>query len=129
MKKKKFSIKEEYKKSWEYLKESKIFIWIVVGIFFVFALIGFFVPIPEFLSNQIMDFIKKLIEQTSGMSRLELINFIFFNNLQSSFYGLILGVILGIFPVTAAIANGYILGFVSSTHLAYSKNMGEMMAP
>ncbi len=48
------------------------------------------------------------------MSQGELIKFIFLNNLQSSFYGMIFGVLLGIFPMIAAIANGYLLGFVAS---------------
>ena len=40
--------------------------------------------------------------------------FIFLNNAQSSFMGIVLGVLLGIFPVIATIANGFILGFVAS---------------
>ena len=47
------------------------------------------------------------------MSQIELIKFIFVNNIQSSFFGIIFGVFLGIFPVIGAIGNGYILGFVS----------------
>ena len=38
--KSKFSLKKEYQKSWKYLKESKKFILIVIGIFFAFTLIG-----------------------------------------------------------------------------------------
>jgi stage II sporulation protein M len=43
------------------------------------------------------------------------IEFIFFNNIQSSFIGMLFGIILGIFPVIAAVANGYLLGFVAET--------------
>ena len=39
--------------------------------------------------------------------------YIFLNNLQSSFFGLVLGVFFGIFPIITTIVNGYILGFVS----------------
>ena len=112
--KKEFNLKEEYKKSWNYLKDSKNFIYVIVAVFFIFVLIGFFVPAPDSLAKQILKFIEELLEKTQGMSQLELIRFIFFNNLQSSFYGMIFGVLLGIFPIIAAIANGYLLGFVAS---------------
>ena len=112
--KKEFNLKKEYKKSWDYLKESKNFIYIIIVVFFVFVLIGFFIPAPSSLKEQILRFIEELLEKTQGMSQWELIKFIFLNNLQSSFDGMIFGVLLGIFPIIAAIANGYLLGFVSS---------------
>ena len=114
MKKRKrgFNLKEQYRLSWNYIKESRNFIYIVVGVFFVFSLIGFFIPAPDFLSEQIWVFIQELIEKTQDMSMSELIGFIFSNNLQSSFFGMVFGVLFGIFPVVAAIANGYLLGFV-----------------
>ena len=111
---KKFSLKEEYKKSWKYLKESKNFIYAIIAIFLVFVLIGFFIPAPDSLAEQILRFIEELLEKTQGMSHGNLITFIFFNNLQSSFYGMIFGVLFGIFPIIAVIANGYLLGFVTS---------------
>ncbi len=107
-------MKREYKDSLSYIKESKNFIYFIIGIFFVFALIGFFVPASEDLTKIILEFIEKLLEQTKDMSQGELIKFIFANNLQSSFFGLVLGVVLGIFPVLAAITNGYLLGFVGA---------------
>ncbi len=109
---KNFDLKEEYKNSWNYLKKSKNFIYIIIAVFFVFVLIGFFVPAPNSLVEQILKFIEELIEQTKGMSQGGLIKFIFLNNLQSSFYGMMFGVLIGIFPIIAAIANGYLLGFV-----------------
>ena len=114
IKKQKFSLKKEYKKSWNYIKESKKFIWIVIGIFLGFALIGFFVPPPEYLSQKIFEFVKEILLKTDGMSQNQLIGFIFFNNIQSSFFGMAFGIFLGIFPVIAAIANGYLLGFVAN---------------
>ncbi|MCK4552839.1 stage II sporulation protein M [Candidatus Pacearchaeota archaeon] len=114
MKKNKFNLKREYKESWNYIKESKNFIYSIIGVFFGFTLIGFFVPASEEITKIILEFIEKLLEQTKDMSQLELIRFIFVNNLQSSFFGLIFGVALGIFPVLAAVANGYVLGFVGA---------------
>lgn len=106
-------IKKKYIESWNFLKESKNYIYIIIGIFFAFFLIGLFIPAPEELSQQIMDFIKELIEQTKGMNWLELFLFIFLNNLKASLMGLVLGIFLGIFPILFAIANGYLIGFVS----------------
>ena len=110
---KKFNLKNEYIKSWKYLKESQKFIWAAVTLFFITALIGFFIQPPESVSIKILEFIKELIEKTQNMSQGELVSFIFFNNLQSSFIGIISGFFLGIFPLISTIANGYILGFVS----------------
>ncbi len=114
MKKTKFSLKKEYQKSWNYIKESKKFILIVLGIFLAFSLIGFFIPAPEFITKQIADFIKEILLKTENMSQSRLISFIFLNNLQSSFFTMIFGIFLGIFPVISAIANGYLLGFVAN---------------
>jgi uncharacterized membrane protein SpoIIM required for sporulation len=105
---------ENYRKSWEYIKESKNFIYITLIIFLLFAFIGAFVPVPELLAEQILEFIEELLRKTAGMSQGELISFIFLNNLQSSFFGMIFGIALGIFSVITSILNGYLLGFVSS---------------
>lgn len=112
-KNKKFKLKKELKECFKYIRESKNFIYSIIILFFTFALIGFFVPAPESLIKQILEYIQELIEKTEGMSQLELIWFIFQNNALSSFWGLILGVFLGIFPVIITALNGYILGFVA----------------
>lgn len=108
-----FNLSEEYKKSWKYIKESKIFIYLVIGIFIFFVLTGFFIPTPEILYNKIMEFLVELTEKTQDMSQLELTKFIILNNLQSTLSGIFLGIFLGIFPIISTISNGYILGFVS----------------
>jgi len=117
-KKKKYNlkkiIKKEYSKSWNYIKESKKFIWAVLLIFFIFALAGFFLPAPETLSDKILSFLKELLTKTEGMQTSQLIKFIFFNNVQTSFIAMIFGILLGIFPLIYTIINGYLLGFVSN---------------
>ncbi len=113
-KKRGFDLKKEYGECWGYIKDSKKFIYAILVIFFGFAIIGFFVPAPDYLIEQIMKFIEELLKRTEGLSAGQLIRFIFFNNVQSSFFGMIFGVVLGIFPVLAAISNGYLLGFVSA---------------
>ena len=109
-----FNFIEEYKKSWNFIRESKNFIYSVIGIFFIFSLIGFFITTPTIIAEQILKFIEELLLKTQDMGQFELIRFIFFNNIQSSFFGMIFGVFLGIFPILAVVANGYVLGFVAS---------------
>jgi len=113
-KKKGFNLWREYEKAWEYIKDSKKFIYVITGIFFFFLLMGFFVPTPEFLYNQIIDFIRNLLTETQDMSQLDLIGFIIYNNIQSTLLSILLGIFFGIFPLISAVANGYMLGFVSS---------------
>ena len=100
--------------SWNYLKESKKFIWIIIGIFLVFMLVGFFVPANAAIVEQIMKFIEELLLKIEGLSKFQLIKFILFNNVKSSFFGMAFGILFGIFPVFSSIANGYLLGFVSA---------------
>jgi stage II sporulation protein M len=111
---KKSNLAENYQKCWQYIKESRTFIFIIIGIFFLFAIIGFLVPAPDSVSALISNYIREIINETSGMSWIQLISFIFFNNLKSSFFGMIFGIFFGIFPSLVALFNGYILGFVSN---------------
>ena len=113
-KEKGFSLKEQYLKSFAFLKKSQYFIYSIIAIFFIFVLIGFFIPVPENFSNILLEHLQELIKQTEGMGAFELIKFIFIHNVQSSFYGMVFGVFLGVFSVFVAIFNGYILGFVAS---------------
>jgi len=119
-KKKEFDIGKWYRESWEYIKDSKRFIYFIMAIFFLFFLIGFFIPVPEFIYNEIMDFIKELLLKTENMSQIDMIGFIIYNNVQSTFLAVIFGVFFGIFPLIDAVANGYMLGFVSSISVTNS---------
>lgn len=112
--KKNFSLKEEYKECWNYLKDSRKFIYAIIWIFLGFVILGFFVPAPTYLTEKIMEFIEDILLKTEGLSTFQMMRFIFLNNLQSGFFGMILGVLFGVFPILAAISNGYILGFVSA---------------
>jgi stage II sporulation protein M len=106
-------LKKNYSQIWNYIKESKMFILIIVLLFFAFVLIGFALPISDELQKTILDYINKILEQTQGMSFFELTGFIFLNNLKSAFFGMMFGIFLGIFPVIVTLVNGYFLGYVS----------------
>lgn len=111
--------KENYSKSWEYIKESKNFIWGVVILFFISVIIGILYH-PSSIVNLILDYIKEILDKTEGMSLLKIVGFIFTNNIQSGFMGIIYGFALGIFPILATFANGYIVGYVSSSAVSSS---------
>lgn len=117
-KKKKFSLKEEYKKSFKFIKQSKTFIFSIIILFCISLLVGLFLPVPDYLLQMIKDFIKELIGKTQSMSAVQLIWFIFSNNLQVSFFGMAFGLIFGVIPITLTVINGYILGFVFSVSVS-----------
>jgi len=95
---------------WKFLKESKNYFFAVILIFAAAILIGFIFPVF------FIDFIKKFIEdtanKTAGMGYWQLFIFIFGNNLQAAFIGMMFGIALGIFPLVLAVFNGYVIGFV-----------------
>ena len=117
--KKQSFFRENYYESFNYINESRKYIYFAIAVFFIFTLIGFLIPAPQEIAEQILKFIEELLKKTENMNQFELIRFIFLNNLQSSFYGMIFGVFLGIFPMITIIANGYLLGFVAAMSVRY----------
>ncbi len=117
MKKKNFNlfyfIEEQYKISFKYILESKNFIYSVIGLFLLFSLIGFFIPLPDSLSLQILNYFKELVEKTKDFGLVEMILFLFNNNSLSSLVGIFSGPIFGILPFFNTIMNGFVLGFAA----------------
>jgi stage II sporulation protein M len=116
--KKDFSFKEQYKLSWDYLKESRKFIYIIIILFFLLALIGYFAPTPKVFEDQILKIIKELLMATKGMNQSQITSFLFLNNVQSSFIGFIFGFVFGLVPFLVSVFNGYLLGFVAKITVA-----------
>jgi len=110
--KKRNFISENYYESWRYLKDSKNFIFGIIGVFLVFTLMGFLFPV--FFAEEVLKLIRELISLTEGMNGFEITVYIFFNNLKASFIGLFTGIFFGIVPLFNAILNGYVIGFVSN---------------
>ncbi len=106
-------ILRQYKVAFNYLKECKNYLLAVFLIFLFSGVFGFIFPV--FLSELIKEFIKSIIEKTAGLGTFELIFFIIKNNITSAFFGILLGVALGIFPILMAMLNGYVLGFVANS--------------
>tara|TARA_Y100000310_G_C20095245_1_gene540165 strand:- start:42 stop:488 length:447 start_codon:yes stop_codon:yes gene_type:complete len=62
----------------------------------------------------IREFVKEIVEKTEGMGFVQLFWFIFQNNVVTAFFGLILGLVLGLFPIFISMINGYVIGFVAN---------------
>ena len=119
-----FSLSGEYKKCFSFIKESKNFIYVAILLFLIFSVIAFFFKdlinsffISTFkinLNENIFNFVEHILKKTEGMDSRQLIGFIFTNNVQSSFLGMMLGIAFGLFPLMALVINGYLLGFVAN---------------
>ena len=105
-------INEKFLDSLKFIKQNLCYIYFIFGLFLLFGLIGFLFPI--FFEEQIIEMVKGLIEKTYGLNTYELIAFIFTNNILSSFFAMILGIVFGIFSMFTIILNGYVIGFVGN---------------
>lgn len=110
---KKENIFKNFKESLNFIKDSKKFIYFSIGLFFLFAVFGFFVRVPPEISDPLIEYFKELILKTQGFGFFEMFSFLFSNNLGVSVMGLFLGIFVGIFPLFSLLTNGFVLGFVS----------------
>jgi len=107
------SCKQHYKEVFNFIKDSKKHIYLVIGLFILSALVSFFLFIPIQIEEMIKQIIREMIEKTAGFNTLQLVGYIFFNNLLVSLIAIIFGVLLGIVPVLLTIVNGYVVGYVA----------------
>jgi stage II sporulation protein M len=110
MKAKNFSLAESYKECFSFLKQNQNFIWFALAIFLILFIIGLLFPI--FYEGEIINFVRSLSDKISHLNAGELIEFIFLNNIKSSFFALLFGIGICIFPISVLIINGYLIGFV-----------------
>lgn len=104
--------KSYFYESMRYLRSSLRYVLFVFVLFVIGGVVGvvFSERVNEML--KIEELLRGLAEKVMGMNISELIFFIFQNNVQSAFLGLVLGIVLGIFPVINALGNGMVLGYV-----------------
>lgn len=88
-------------------------IYFGIGLFAVLTLVGYFFPI--FYVDQITNILKGLFLEFQGLTIWQTILKIFINNTLVSFMTIVLGILIGLFPLMTIIQNGYILGFVART--------------
>lgn len=97
--------------SLKYIKSQRKYVYLIIVLFFLSSVIGF---IYSSQFSSLDKFIEDIAKSTSGLDYLQLIWFIFRNNVTSAVSSLFLGVFFGIFPIINAIFNGSILGYVYS---------------
>ena len=102
---------ENYEKCWEFFCECRWYFVFALGIFALMFLVGF--AFPVFFREEIFGFLAELVEMLEGKSSIELIGFIFFNNLKASFLAFVLGISFGILTLVVGVVNGYLVGFVA----------------
>ncbi len=94
-----------------YLRKHKRYVYATALLFFASAIIGYvFASKLGFFD----EFLKEIIDSTKDLDYLELIWFIFSNNVTSSLSAIFFGAFFGIFPLFNALFNGSILGYVYS---------------
>ena len=98
-----------YCSAWRYLLGNVGYIIFVFALFVASILFSF--AFPEFFTH-FNEILRSIVDETEGLSASGLIVYIFVNNFQSSLYGLLFGVVLGVFPIGAAVLNGTLLGYV-----------------
>lgn len=114
MNKFKKNILKEYKSAFNFIIESKKYIYSIIYIFAFFTLVGFFLPIPQEIISQIIEYFKELLKETQGFNSIDMILFLFKNNTFASFFGLVFGSFFGIFSVINAALNGFVLGIAAN---------------
>ncbi|MBM3232418.1 stage II sporulation protein M [Candidatus Pacearchaeota archaeon] len=100
-----------FNESLSYVSSHKKYVYLSMIIFFLSAVLGYFASSQlGFLDEQL----REIFLKTQGLDALELLWFIFSNNVTSALSVLFLGAFFGIFPLFNAIFNGAVLGYVYS---------------
>lgn len=103
--------------AFSYIWESKDYVYIGMGFFFLSAIAGFYFSSQLGFIDEIL---RQILDRTSNLTGIDLILFIFSNNASVSFAGLFFGIVLGIFPLINLAANGLVLGYVFAKVYAVS---------
>ncbi len=106
----KIKIYEWFQNALKYTFDSKNYILFMIFLFLLSISLGF--AFPKLFEAQLLKLIEELLRQTQGLGIFEMIGFIMFNNIKSSFFGLFFGLFFGILPMALIIVNGFLLGFV-----------------
>ena len=120
-------IKNYYKQSWKFIKESRNYIYFISILFLIFTTFGFVYPV--FFTDIIKNLIEDIVARTSGLGFFQLFLFIFQNNITTAFTGVIFGVFLGVLPLIFCFFNGYVLGFVmnKSSEVGFFGVLGRLL--
>jgi len=108
------SLKEFYKESFSFIKDSRKYIFIITLIFLIFAVIGYFTVLPLELENILKEKLKEILMKFEGLNLIQTIWTIFSNNIYVGFLSIVLGILFGIFPVVISLTNGFLIGYVAN---------------
>ncbi len=100
----------QVKSCFNFIIESRFYIFISILIFFIFSVLGFIYPLFE---EQLILMIEQMTLLFKGLNLWQTMGLIFFNNARASLIAIITGVFFGIFPIVTVLTNGYLLGFVA----------------
>ncbi len=104
-------LREQFGEAKRYLYESWNYIYFIVFIFVLSAVIGFvFASKFGFIDRLLKD----ILGEASDLNWIQMIFFIMQNNIQVSFIAMLSGIFFGIFSIFNAAANGVVLGYVFS---------------
>lgn len=93
----------------KYLSESRKYIYFAALLFIFFGIFGFiFADNLTFLDK----IIRELVSKVSNLEGLDVGLYIFANNTQSAFIGLLAGILFGLFPLFNIVLNGTVIGYV-----------------
>lgn len=98
-----------FKEAVDYLKSSLNYIYLAIGLFLAAALVTFVFPSKFVFLDELL---REIAQKVSGLNLYELIVYIFQNNFSAALFSVLLGVLLGVFPIMNSISNGAILGYV-----------------
>jgi stage II sporulation protein M len=109
MKNKALKFKGQMKEAWDYLKLSKKYIYVILVAFVLSVIIGFVFPERFEIFDKLFS---ELAQEARGLNWIEMIFFILQNNIVACFFGLLFGVVFGIFPLYSIIFNGLGIGYI-----------------
>jgi stage II sporulation protein M len=98
------------------IKNIKYFILFATLLFLFSAVFGYL--FPKLFEEQVLKLIKEIIMKTQELGTIELITYIMYNNIQTAFLGMIMGIFFAIVPIATLAVNGYVLGFVANKSIA-----------
>jgi len=103
------NIERGFRKALRDVYHCRKYIYVIIGIFVFFILLGYFNASKLIIFD---DIIKDILSKVEGMGGVQLTLYIFWNNFWSAFFGFIFGIVLGIFPIFNALVNGTLIGYV-----------------
>jgi len=110
--KKQKNLRYYYRESFSFIKDSRKYIFIITALFLIFAIIGYFVPVPAEIESLLKEKIKEIMMMFEGLNLPQTIWMIFSNNVYVSFLSIVFGILFGIFPLITSLSNGFIIGYV-----------------